>query len=392
MDVWSGVLRYLLLPVVVLVVVLTCVPIWIWMERRVVAKIQQRIGPNRVGPQGLLQPLADAAKLLFKEDITPLHVDRVVYLLAPVVALIPSMAALAVIPFGPLQVSDVNIGVLYILALSSLAVYGVVLAGWASNNKWSLLGGIRAAAQMVSYELGMGLAVLAVVVTSSAWSAHNGLGQSPLSLRTTVESQAGLSVLGWNCCWHLPAFLIFLIAAAAESNRGPFDLPEAEQELVAGFHTEYSSFRFAMFYMGEYVHLTILSALCTALFLGGWLSPFAGIPLLARLNVAHVPVLAVLAPLFWFFLKVTLVVFCSMWVRWTMPRMRWDQLMALGWIVLLPVGLVWLTVVALLQGVGNFVGHAGFDPVWVFRVFVAVLAAVVVVVAKRGPGAEQADA
>jgi NADH-quinone oxidoreductase subunit H len=377
MGFWSGLAQIVIVPIVVLAVVLTTVPVWIWLERRVCARIQQRIGPNRVGYQGILQPLADAAKLLFKEDITPLHVDRMIYLLAPALALAPSIAALAVIPFSPLlQVADINLGVLLILALSSLAVYGVVLAGWSSNNKWSLMGGIRSAAQMVSYELGMGLAIIAVILTSSAFAAHSGGQFAALSLRTAVESQRGPAFLCWNCIWQLPAFAIFLVAAVAESNRAPFDLPEAEQELVAGFHTEYSSFRFAMFYMGEYVHMTLLSSVCTCLFLGGWLSPFGGIKWLSSLNVSHVPVLMYLAPLFWFFLKVTLFIFLYIWLRWTMPRMRWDQLMRLGWIVLLPAGLAWVTVVAVLQGFGNELGGFIFGPVGWYRLAVLVLAGV----------------
>jgi NADH-quinone oxidoreductase subunit H len=384
-------LRTLVFPIVVMIMVLTAVPVWIWLERRVCARIQQRIGPNRVGWQGVLQPMADVVKLMFKEDITPLYVDRLVYLAAPVVAVVPSLAALAVVPFGPLQVAEVNIGILWILALSSLAVYGVVLAGWSSNNKWSLMGGIRSAAQMVSYELGMGLSVIAVVLTSGAYAAWAGGGLSALSLRTIVLSQQGPSILGWNFIWHLPVFIVFMICAVAESNRAPFDLPEAEQELVAGFHTEYSSFRFAMFYMAEYVHMTVLSAVCATLFLGGWMSPFAGIPLISELNVDGIPVLAPLAALFWMWVKITLFILGYIWVRWTFPRMRWDQLMRLGWMVLLPAALAWVTVVAVLQAVGLGIaapGEAnGLGPVWAFRLLVlavAVIAGVVVAVRRVG--------
>lgn len=370
MSFWFVLLRTVILPLCILLGVLMLVPIWIWLERRVCARIQQRIGPNRVGPTGLLQPIADAVKLLFKEDITPSHVDPLIFLAAPLMSLMPAMLALAVVPFGgqvtvhqylfwgppveriPIQICDVNVGILVILALSSMAVYGVVLAGWSSNNKWSLMGGVRAAAQMVSYELAVGLAVLAVILNSSTWLAGGQHGAA-LSLRTAVESQAGLSVLGWNILWQAPAFVIFAVGAVAESNRAPFDLPEAEQELVAGFHTEYSAFRFAMFFMGEYVHMTTLSAVATSLFLGGWLSPFAGIPLLSALNVSQVPVLAVLAPIAWFVLKIFLCMFCMIWIRWTLPRMRWDQLMRLGWLVMLPAGLVWVVVVAFYQAIGG---------------------------------------
>lgn len=361
---WVNILRVIIVPLVILFAVLTTIPLWIWLERRVCARLQQRLGPNRVGWQGLFQPIADAIKLLFKEDITPSHVDRIVFLLAPVIALIPSMAALAVIPFGPdmylrgggpgipLQVADVNIGILWILALSSLAVYGIVLGGWSSNNKWSLLGGVRSAAQMVSYELAMGLAIVAVVLSNGAYAVAEGTGQAALSLRTAIDSQQGFSILGWNVLWQFPAFVIFAICSVAETNRAPFDLPEAEQELTGGFHTEYSSFRFALFFMGEYLHMVTLSAVGVALFFGGWLSPFANIPVLQALNVGQVPVLRVLAPVCWYFAKIVTCMMLFIWLRWTLPRMRWDQLMQLGWVVLLPASLVWVAVVAVLQMCG----------------------------------------
>ncbi|MBI2301396.1 MAG: NADH-quinone oxidoreductase subunit NuoH [Armatimonadetes bacterium] len=385
-------LRAVVIPLVIPIVVLTLIPLWIWLERRVCARLQQRLGPNRVGWQGLFQPIADVIKLLFKEDITPSHADRIVYLAAPVVALIPSVAALAVIPFGdtmsvpshlfwgdpvpvPVQVADVNIGILWVLALGSLAVYGVVLAGWASNNKWSLLGGVRSAAQMVSYELPMGLAVIAVMLSSSAFAtAHS--GYAALSLRTAVESQRGVAFAGWNCFWHFPAFVIFCICAVAECNRAPFDLPEAEQELTGGFHTEYSSLRFAMFFMGEYIHMTTLSAVGTALFFGGYLSPLAGIPLVSSLNVSHIPVLNILAPVGWFLLKVLLCILLFIWLRWTLPRLRWDQLMRLGWVALLPAAFGWVMVAAILQTVAAEIApHTAGDPLLVYRVLVFLTAA-----------------
>ena len=385
---WAIIIRALIMPLLVIIAVMSAVPIWIWLERRLAGRIQQRHGPNRVGPAGLFQPLADAIKLVFKEDITPAHVDRLVYLLAPVVALIPAMAAFAVVPFGrdlsvrqflvagpvvgtiPAQVSDANIGVLFVLALSSLAVYGIVLAGWSSNNKFSLLGGVRSAAQMISYELGLGLAIIAVVLTSSAHSLET--GGAALSLRTAIDSQAGFSLLGWNAWWHLPAFLVFVICAIAETNRAPFDLPEAESELTGGFHTEYSAFRFAMFFMGEYAHMTTLSAVGVCLFLGGWLSPFAGIPVLAAINVANVPVLGAVMPLVWFFLKVFACIAAFIWLRFTVPRLRWDQLMKLGWIVLLPAALAWVTASGVLHGIALAVAGpdrllAGHSPVDVYR-------------------------
>ncbi|NUQ01374.1 MAG: NADH-quinone oxidoreductase subunit NuoH [Armatimonadetes bacterium] len=377
---WYVFFRAVVLPILAMVGIMSAVPVWIWLERKFSALMQQRLGPNRVGPFGLLQPLADAAKLLFKEDITPAHVDRLVYLMAPVIALIPALASFAVVPFGhdlgvrqyllwgpvvgtlPAQVADVNVGVLVVLALSSLAVYGVVLAGWSSNNKWSLLGGIRSAAQMVSYELGLGLSIVAIVITNSAYGTGQGLAS--LSLNTAVMSQQGISILGWNFIWHFPAFVLFCICALAETNRAPFDLPEAEQELTGGFHTEYSAFRFAMFFMGEYAAMTTLSAVGISLFLGGWLSPFANVPVIGWLTVDNIPVLGALAPIFWFSLKVFLVVCVFIWVRFTLPRLRWDQLMKLGWMVLLPLGLLWVTVVGVLQGIALAVagpqGASGF--------------------------------
>lgn len=402
-DFWLFVIRGLVLPIIALAGMLSAVPIWIWMERRVSAKIQQRIGPNRVGPEGLLQPMADAVKLLFKEDITPSHVDKLIYLAAPVIALIPAMAAFAVIPFGddfgirqylfwgpvvaeiPAQVSDINIGILYILALSSLAVYGVVLAGWSSNNKWSLLGGVRSAAQMVSYELGLGLSIIAVVLTSSAYTG----GVGALSLRTAVESQSSFGLFTWNFIWHFPAFLIFCVCALAETNRAPFDLPEAEQELTGGFHTEYSAFRFAMFFMGEYAHMTTLSAVGVTLFLGGWLSPFANIPVIGALTVDNVPVLGAIAPILWFALKVVLCITAFIWARFTLPRLRWDQLMKLGWMVLLPGALIWIVIVGVILSLAMLVAGpdrvvAEFNPVDVYRILLLlVYVAIGVIMAVR---------
>ncbi len=388
---WLFLIRGVVMPVVGMALVLTAVPVWIWIERRFAARLQQRRGPNRVGPQGILQPIADAIKLVFKEDITPAHVDRLVFLFAPVLAIVPALVAFAVVPFGneinirqyllwgpvvqsiPAQVSDLNIGILVVLALSSLGVYSVVLAGWSSNNKWSLLGGVRSAAQMVSYELGLGLSVLAVIVSNSAFAVAD--GYSALSLRTTVMSQHGLSILSWNALWQFPALVVFAVCALAETNRAPFDLPEAEQELTGGFHTEYGAFRFAMFFMGEYAHMTTLSAVGVTLFFGGWLSPFAGIPLLERLTVAGVPVLGALAPIGWFCLKVVACIVGFVWLRFTLPRLRWDQLMRLGWIVLLPLGLLWLVVVAVLHSVAISVAGPGrlaasYNPVDVYRVLV----------------------
>lgn len=313
--------------IIVFAFLMSMVPFLIWLERKVVAWMQQRIGPNRCGPFGLLQPMADAVKLIIKENIIPRGVDKITYYLAPLLSIIPALAAFAVVPFGDpirifgrtveLQVADVNIGVLYILALSSLAVYGVTLAGWSSNNKYSLLGGLRASAQMISYEIPIGLAVVSVVMMAGS-----------LRLNSIVGSQVESGV--WFVFPQLVSFIIFIIASNAELNRAPFDMPEAESELVAGFHTEYSGFRFAMFFMGEYVNLVTVSALAAVLFLGGWQAPF-GLPEI---------------PIFWFVLKIFMFILFYMWIRATMPRVRYDKLMAFGWKVLIPLGFLNVAVTA----------------------------------------------
>jgi len=313
--------------VLVFAVLMSMVPLLIWLERKVVAWMQQRIGPNRCGPFGLLQPMADAVKLIIKENIIPAGVDRVTYFLAPVLSIVPALAAFAVVPFGEpvtifgrtveLQVANVNIGILCILALSSLAVYGVTLAGWSSNNKYSLLGALRSSAQMISYEIPIGLAVVTVVLMAGS-----------LNLKDIVDAQRESGF--WFVFPQLISFLIFLIASNAELNRPPFDMAEAESELVAGFHTEYSGFRFAMFFMGEYVNLVTVSALASVMFLGGWHAPF-GLPEI---------------PLFWFLVKIFAFIIFYMWIRATLPRIRYDLLMAFGWKVLIPVGFLNLAVTA----------------------------------------------
>ena len=313
--------------VLVFAVLMSMVPLLIWLERKVVAWMQQRIGPNRCGPFGLLQPMADAVKLIIKENIIPAGVDRVTYFLAPVLSIVPALAAFAVVPFGEpvtifgrtveLQVANVNIGILYILALSSLAVYGVTLAGWSSNNKYSLLGALRSSAQMISYEIPIGLAVVTVVLMAGS-----------LNLKDIVDAQRESGF--WFVFPQLISFLIFLIASNAELNRPPFDMAEAESELVAGFHTEYSGFRFAMFFLGEYVNLVTVSALASVMFLGGWHAPF-GLPEI---------------PLFWFLVKIFAFIIFYMWIRATLPRIRYDLLMAFGWKVLIPVGFLNLAVTA----------------------------------------------
>ena len=293
-----------------------------WLERKVISDFQVRLGPMRVGPHGLLQPIADGIKLMFKEDIVPRAADRMIYLLAPAMALIPAFISFAVIPFGDrlqlfgqtidMVITDVNIGLLYLFGVASLGVYGIVLGGWASNNKYALLGGLRSAAQMISYELSMGLSVVGVVMLSQS-----------LSLVKIVSAQSK----AWFILLQPIGFLIFLICAIAETNRAPFDLPEAETELVAGFHVEYSSMKFAMYFMAEYANMITVAALATTLFLGGWRGPF-------------------LPPVVWFLAKLYLVIFLFIWLRATLPRFRYDQLMQFGWKVLLPLALANIVITA----------------------------------------------
>ena len=291
-------------------------------ERKVAAWMQVRVGPWQVGPHGLLQWAADALKLMFKEDIIPAHADRVIFLLAPALTLVPALIIFAVIPFGPsFVITDVNIGLLYVFAVASLGVYGIVLAGWASNSKYALLGGLRSSAQMVSYELSLALSVIGVVM----WTGS-------LSLVEIVEGQAGSwygIVPRWNIFPQFFGFLIFLVSSNAELNRAPFDLAEAETELVAGYHTEYSSMKFALFFMAEYANMIAAGALAATLFLGGWQGPF-------------------LPPVIWFLLKVFAFIFLFVWLRATLPRFRYDQLMRFGWKVLLPAALANVMVTAAL--------------------------------------------
>ncbi|HWQ68813.1 MAG TPA: NADH-quinone oxidoreductase subunit NuoH [Patescibacteria group bacterium] len=308
--------------VVVFGLMLLSVTYLTWVERKVIGDIQVRLGPMRVGPHGLLQPIADGLKLLFKEDIIPQAADRTLYILAPAIALIPAFISFAVIPFGDqirlfgqtidLVIADVNIGLLYVFGVASLGIYGIVLGGWASNNKYALLGGLRSSAQMISYELSLGLSVVGVVMLSQS-----------LSLVEIVGAQARI----WFIILQPIGFLIFLICAVAETNRAPFDLPEAETELVAGFHVEYSSMKFAMYFMAEYANMITVSAMATTLFLGGWRGPW-------------------LPPVVWFLIKLYLFIFLFIWLRGTLPRFRYDQLMRFGWKVLLPIALVNIMVTA----------------------------------------------
>ena len=326
--------------VLVIFVLLTAVAYTVWLERKVVGHIQNRWGPSRVGPFGLLQPLADGIKFLVKEDLTPPHVYRPVFIAAPMIAVICALTSISVIPFGtsitlgghaiPLQITDVNIGLLVILGITSVGVYGVALAGWSSNSKYSLLGGLRASAQMVSYEICLGLSLVGVLIVSGS-----------LSLRDIVQAQSGHFwgfVPKWNIFYgcQFVAFFIYLMAAYAETNRVPFDLPEAEAELVAGYHTEYSAMKFAMFFMAEYANMITVACLATLLFLGGWSGPVFGPPLLQSI-----------LPTLWFVAKVFVFLFIYIWVRGTLPRFRYDQLMAFGWKFLFPLAVANLLITAL---------------------------------------------
>jgi NADH-quinone oxidoreductase subunit H len=319
--------------VAVLGVLLTAVAYSVWLERKVSAHIQNRWGPTRVGPFGLLQPLADGAKFIFKEDLTQPHVYKPLYIAAPIISLVFAITSISVIPFGNWvdigpwgtypQITDVNIGLLVVLGITSMGVYGVALAGWSSNNKYSLLGGLRASAQMISYEVSLGLSLVGVLIITGS-----------LSLRDIVDAQRHLH---WNIFLQPVAFFIYLISAYAETNRTPFDLPEAESELVAGYHTEYSAMKFAMFFMAEYANMVTVACLATLLFFGGWLGPVGG-----------PPILQMILPVLWFCLKVFFFMFLYVWVRWTLPRFRYDQLMAFGWKVLLPLAVANIVVTALI--------------------------------------------
>jgi NADH-quinone oxidoreductase subunit H len=377
---------FLIVPIVKIAIlvflVLTVDAYLTWMERKVIAHIQARWGPHRVGPHGLLQPLADGVKFIFKEDPLPAHVDKVGYFLAPFITLLLALTSLAVIPFGPkitvfgfetaVGIADVNISLLVLFAITALGVYGMALAGWASNSKYSLLGGLRSSAQMISYELALTLSVVGVLLIAGDFS-----------LRNIVEQQASPAkgALAWNIFPQIIGFLCFYIAAIAETNRVPFDLPEAESELVAGFHTEYASMKFAMFFIAEYTSMITVSCLATILFFGGWLSPFPAtwafttylpsvllIPfglwvifdgiryentfgrmllpgvgaVIAAIGAALIvfPTLnGIVQGPFWFFAKVFTFLFAYIWMRGTLPRFRYDQLMSFGWKFLLPVSI-----------------------------------------------------
>jgi NADH-quinone oxidoreductase subunit H len=354
----------------------------VWAERKIIADMQARLGPNRWGPFGILQTLADGIKLFFKEDFRPRNADRWTYALAPVMTMVPSFLAFAVVPFGDhvtagghrvdFIVGDLNIGILYFLAMGSLGVYGIVLAGWGSGSKYPLLGGIRSSAQLISYEIALGLSLVPVALAAGTLSTVEIVAAQSETVRN-VDFFNGIPVLeqiarlfrfvpNWYIWSQWPAFLIFFVAGIAETNRAPFDLPEAETELVAGFHTEYSGIRFAMFFLGEYIHVVVISAMAVTLFFGGWNGPAPDF-------------LPWLWPMAWFVLKTTVFVYLFVWLRATLPRLRYDRLMWLGWKRLIPAALVWIMVTAVVntEGVSRGVRLAVFGAlgililIWVGR-------------------------
>ena len=313
--------------VVVLVPLILGVAYFTYWERKIIGWIQNRIGPNRVGYKGLLQPFADLIKMLLKEVVVPSNANRFLFLIAPIVSLVPALAVWAAVPMNAeFVIADINAGLLYILALTSLGVYGVILAGWASNSKYAFLGAMRAAAQIVAYEIAMGFALVGVLMAGGS-----------LNLGDIVLAQQGTSILSWFIIPLFPLFLVYFISGVAETNRAPFDVAEGESEIVAGFHVEYSGIGFGLFFLAEYANMILITVLTVVFFLGGWLSPFAGIPGLEDSWLA--------APSFgWLALKMAFFMFCFLWFRATFPRYRYDQIMRLGWKVFIPVTIVWIAV------------------------------------------------
>ena len=308
----------------VAVPVILCVAYLTLAERKVIGYIQLRLGPNRVGPKGLLQPFADVLKLLAKEIVVPTKANKFLFVIAPMLSLMPALAAWAVMPFSDgLVISNIDAGLLYIMAITSMGVYGVIVAGWASNSKYALLGAMRSGAQIVAYEIAMGFALVCVLMMSGS-----------LNLTTIVETQGtGFGLLGWNLIPLFPMFVVYFISGVAETNRAPFDVAEGESEIVAGFHVEYSGTTFAVFFLAEYANMILIAALASLMFLGGWLSPIPGIP----------------DGFVWLAAKVTIMLFFFLWFRATFPRYRYDQIMRLGWKVFIPVTIVWLVLVGVLM-------------------------------------------
>ncbi len=359
-PVWLVIVKAVL--IFVILVLLTLFNIWF--ERRVVARMQHRIGPNVHGPFGLLQSLADGVKLALKEDIIPKAADKLVFIIAPVIATVPAFVTFAVIPFGPevkvpftdittpMQLTDMPVAVIFVMAIASIGIYGIVLGGWSSGSTYSLLGGLRSSAQMISYEVAMGLAFVAVFLHAQS-----------MSTSEIVAAQHDV----WFLFTLLPSFVIYLIAMIGETNRAPFDLPEAEGELVGGFHTEYSSLKFALFFLAEYINMATVSALAVTLFLGGWRAPWP-ISIWDGANEGYWPFI-------WFMAKVMLFIFVFIWLRGTLPRLRYDQFMAFGWKVLIPISVVWIVAVAAIRVVAL---RGGFDRTWLIAI-AAVLGVLVVV-------------
>ncbi|HEX9538857.1 MAG TPA: NADH-quinone oxidoreductase subunit NuoH [Streptosporangiaceae bacterium] len=367
----------------------------IWAERRLIGRMQQRPGPNRAGPFGLLQSLMDGIKLALKEDIVPRHVDKLLFVIAPAIAVIPAFLSFAIIPFGPevsifhhhtpLQLADLPVAVLLVLAMSSMGVYGIVLAGWSSESPYPLLGALRSSAQVISYEIAMGLSFVAVFLYAGS-----------LSTTAIVSAQAhggvfhvagvALHYPSWFAVLLFPSFAIYLITMVGETNRLPFDLPEGEGELVGGYHTEYSSLKFALTQLAEYINVTTVAALATTLFLGGWRAPWPITGVWSGANSGWWPML-------WFLAKVLILVFCFFWLRGTLPRIRYDQLMAFGWKVLIPISLGWILMIATIR---VFRQHGGSTPVYIVAgAIIAVLAALAWtgdVAAERRRMAAEADA
>jgi NADH-quinone oxidoreductase subunit H len=319
---------------VITVPLITAVAFYTYFERKVIGSMQIRIGPNRVGPLGLIQPFADVFKLLLKEVILPTNSNRFLFLLAPIIALAPAFAAWAVVPFNDVLVlADIDAGLIYVLALTSLGVYGVIIAGWASNSKYAFLGAMRAAAQAVSYEIAMGFALVGVLILAGT-----------MNLREIVLAQQG-GIFDWYWLPLLPLFVIYMISGLAETNRAPFDVAEGESEIVAGFHVEYAGSTFAVFFLAEYANMILISGLSAILFAGGWLSPFEGLPVLGDTFLAQ-------GSIFWFLAKTVVFMFMFLWYRATFPRYRYDQIMRLGWKVLIPITMVWVMLAALMTVLG----------------------------------------
>jgi NADH-quinone oxidoreductase subunit H len=329
MEMFYYLLRILIGIVLIVAPLMLCVAYLTYAERKIIGYMQVRLGPNRVGPRGWGQPIADAVKLMFKEIIVPTNANRFLFIIAPILSMAPALAAWAVIPFtDTLVLADINAGLLYILAMTSVAVYGVLIAGWASNSKYAFLGTLRSAAQIVSYEIAMGFALVGVLMAAGS-----------LNLGEIVRAQEG-SLLHWYWLPLLPLMIIYFISGVAETNRAPFDLAEGESEIVAGFHVEYSGMLFALFFLAEYANMILIAVLASLMFLGGWLSPFQGIPVLEAM-FSWVP------GLLWLALKTSLFLFFFLWLRATFPRYRYDQLMRLGWKVFIPITLVWIVVLGL---------------------------------------------